>query len=123
MSKGRFAAVFQPKKPVAAAESEPDGPVESKLKPARKPKSAPARAPRARPSAKTKSGRQRIPVVRWVAADSLVTVGAKVPAEVAQHWAIEAKRQRTSISYLINQALISAFGVPEGAILPEGESG
>jgi hypothetical protein len=58
-----------------------------------------------------------------VAADSLVTVGAKVPAEVAQHWAIEAKRQRTSISYLINQALISAFGVPEGAILPEGESG
>jgi hypothetical protein len=123
MSKGRFAAVFQPKKPAAAVEPESDGSVESKPRPARKPKSAPARALHPRSSAKTKPGRQRIPVIRWVAADSLVTVGAKVPAEVAQHWAIEAKRQRTSISYLINQALIGAFGVPEGAILPEEESG
>ncbi len=124
MSKGRFAAVFQPKKQVTEAEPAPqgDGPVERKPKPAPKPKTAPPRPARSRSTAKAKSGRQRIPTVRWAEVSNLVTIGAKVPDEVAQHWAIEAKRQRTSVSYVISQALIRAFGLPDGAVMPEGEN-
>lgn len=57
--------------------------------------------------------------IKWADAESLITVGAKVPPAVAQHWIIEAKRQRTSLTYVITKALLEAFGAPDGAIIEE----
>lgn len=112
MSKGRYAAIFE-KKP-SSVEAEP----ERVEKPKRQAKARLARKAEPLP-AKTARGRERIPVIRWTDTETLVTVGAKVPADVAQHWTIEAKRQRTSVSYIISRALIEAFGTPPDAILPE----
>ena len=122
MSKGRYAAIFDKKpldvepeterveKPKRKAKAKVESKAEPKAKSARKATPLPATTAR---------GRERIPVVRWADVETLVTVGAKVPADVAQHWAIEAKRQRTSVSYIISLALIEAFGTPPDAILPD----
>jgi hypothetical protein len=112
--KGRFAAIFHPERPATESEPEPKPERKRKTRPKRQ---APARPPRA--SAKPEASRGKIPVMRWAQTNSLVTVGAKVPADVAQHWAIEAKRQRTSISYIISRALVEAFGTPDGAVLSD----
>lgn len=55
--------------------------------------------------------------VRWADTGDLITIGAKVPSDVAQHWIVEAKRQRTSLTYIITRALLDALGAPDGAVL------
>ena len=59
--------------------------------------------------------------IKWADTGSLVTVGTKAPEDVAQHWVVEAKRQRVSMAYVITKALIEAFGAPDGAILEDEE--
>ncbi|MBO0719317.1 MAG: hypothetical protein J2P41_00720 [Blastocatellia bacterium] len=59
--------------------------------------------------------------IKWTDTSSLVTVGTKAPADVAQHWVVEAKRQGLSMTYIITKALIEAFGAPEGAVLEDEE--
>lgn len=58
-----------------------------------------------------------MPTIKWANALNLVTVGTKAPEDVAQHWAVEAKRRRVSMSFIITTALIEAFGLPDGARL------
>jgi hypothetical protein len=57
--------------------------------------------------------------VRWADTGDLITIGAKVPADVAQHWIVEAKRRRTSLTYIIAKALLDALGAPDGAVLED----
>ena len=57
--------------------------------------------------------------LKWADTSELVTIGAKAPAEVVTHWAIEAKRQKRPMSQVIIAALIDAFGVPEGSLKEE----
>lgn len=57
--------------------------------------------------------------VKWADTSGLVTVGAKAPPEVVTHWAVEAKRQKRPMSQVIVQALIDAFGLPEGSLKDE----
>lgn len=57
--------------------------------------------------------------LKWADTSELVTIGAKAPAEVVTHWAIEAKRQKWPMSQVIIAALIDAFGVPEGSLKDE----
>lgn len=55
--------------------------------------------------------------------EETVTVGAKVYKTLANHWTVEAKRQRRSVSEVIRQALVEAFGLPDDfppeAVKPE----
>jgi len=48
------------------------------------------------------------------ASGETVTVGAKVYKELAYHWTAESKRKRRSVSDVIREALVDAFGLPEG---------
>lgn len=48
------------------------------------------------------------------ASGETVTVGAKVYKELAYHWTAEAKRKRKPVSDVIRDALVEAFGLPEG---------
>ena len=57
--------------------------------------------------------------IKWADVSDLITIGAKVPADVAQHWIVEAKRQRTSLTYIIAKALLDALGAPDGAVLED----
>lgn len=55
--------------------------------------------------------------------DETVTVGAKVYKTLANHWTVEAKRRRMSVSEVVRNALVEAFGLPDGfppeAVKPE----
>lgn len=55
--------------------------------------------------------------------EETVTVGAKVYKSLANHWTVEAKRQRLSVSEVVRNALVEAFGLPDGfppeAVKPE----
>jgi len=57
--------------------------------------------------------------IRWTQTDDLTTIGCKVPRAIAEHLATEAKRRRTPVSQVIARALVEAFGVPPGSILPD----
>lgn len=42
-----------------------------------------------------------------------IGVNARVLRDYRDHWAVEAKRQRTSVSEVIVEALLKKFGEPE----------
>ena len=89
------------------------------------PKKKPSRKPELRNYVKTETRKnvKRKAVIteglKWADTSELVTIGAKAPAEVVTHWAIEAKRQKRPMSQVIIAALIDAFGVPEGSLKEE----
>lgn len=86
----------------------------------RKPERRRAVKPELRKHVKTaprKAGKAE--AVKWADTSGLVTIGAKAPAEVVTHWAVEAKRQKRPMSQVIIQALIDAFGLPEGSLKDE----
>lgn len=68
------------------------------------------------PDAEPKSQQAGKPVSRNlddIGNQETVTVGAKVYKTLANHWTVEAKRQRQSVSDVIRQALVETFGLPE----------
>lgn len=86
----------------------------------RKPERRRAVKPELRKAGKTaprKAGKAE--AVKWADTAGLVTVGAKAPPAVVTHWAVEAKRQKRPMSQVIIQALIEAFGLPEGSLKDE----
>lgn len=55
--------------------------------------------------------------------DETVTIGAKVYKDLAYFWTAQGKVKRQSVSDVVRQALVDAFGLPEGfpleAVKPE----
>ena len=45
--------------------------------------------------------------------DAAVSLTIKVPLSYRQHWQIEAKRRRTSVTRLVVEALTKELGLPE----------
>ena len=45
--------------------------------------------------------------------DTAVSLTVKVPLSYRQHWQIEAKRRRTSVTSLVVEALTKELGLPE----------
>ena len=45
--------------------------------------------------------------------DAAVSLTVKVPLSYRQHWQIEAKRRRTSVTSLVVEALTKELGLPE----------
>ena len=43
-----------------------------------------------------------------------VNLSIKVPKALRRHWSVEAKRQDTSLTAAITEALIARFGTPSG---------
>lgn len=64
-----------------------------------------------------KTGKRK--TIRFETHDGTVTVSAKASEHLAVFWASEAKRTRLSMSYVILDALIEAYGLPEGTVLEE----
>lgn len=89
------------------------GPAEEKPEPKKKPSRKPELRKHVKRKAVITEG------LKWADTSELVTIGAKAPAEVVTHWAIEAKRQKLPMSQVIIAALIEAFGVPEGSLKDE----
>ncbi|MCI0393208.1 MAG: hypothetical protein MOB07_31150 [Acidobacteria bacterium] len=75
------------------------------------------RKTRKRIAVKQKYGRHQM--IKWIDAEKLVTVATKAPENVADFWATEAKRLRLPMAFVISNALIEAFGLPDGAILED----
>ena len=47
-------------------------------------------------------------------AEKAVNLSIKVPKALRRHWSIEAKRQDTSLTAAITEALSARFGTPKG---------
>ncbi|MEG3440035.1 hypothetical protein V0288_23100 [Pannus brasiliensis CCIBt3594] len=54
-----------------------------------------------------------IPENQIIQSDSDVNLSVKVPKSLRQHWAAEAKRQGTTMTAVIVEALIDRFGKPD----------
>jgi len=68
---------------------------------------------------KQKYGRRE--TIQWVGAAAMITVGTKAPEDVASYWAAQAKLKRLPMTFVINMAMIEAYGLPDGAVLEEAD--
>lgn len=56
---------------------------------------------------------QKTRKIQSIIDDPDVNLGVKVPLSLRRHWAAEAKRQGTSMTAIIIEALIEKLGTPE----------
>ena len=69
------------------------------------------------PDAKPESRKAEKPVTQQASKPNLgevVTVGAKVYKELAYFWTAQGKLTRKPVSDVIREALVAAYGLPEG---------